>query len=550
VLPGFVPWPADVAARYRRDGYWPGSTLGELVRRSAAAGPDAAAIVTRRTRWTYRELDERADRLAAGLRRLGVRAGDRVVVQLPNEPEFLMACLALLRLGAPPVLVLPAHRRTDLAYVCERTEAVAWLIPDTLRGFDFRVMAREVARDAPALRHVLVAGEAGEFTALADVSADPEPLPEPDPADVAFLMLSGGTTGAPKLIPRTHDDYAYQMRATAQAMGMDAGGAYLAALPMAHNAALGCPGVLGTLVAGGTAVLASSPSPDEVLPLIERENVTLTTLMPSVLQMWVDVMPLLGAALPGLVVEVGGARLEHDLARLARTRLGVTLTQWFGMAEGLLCFTRLDDPPDLAVTTAGRPLSDADEIRVTDELDRDVPPGAVGQLLVRGPYTLRGYYRAEQYNAVTFTADGFFRTGDLVRRTLGGDLVVEGRVKDVINRGGEKISAAELEDHLRTHPAISDAAAVAIPDRVLGERACAFVVLDDELTPGELTPGELTLGELRAYLVGRGLADYKLPERLEVVDALPYTGIGKVDKVALRAQAVGRIGVPASGVPE
>jgi 2,3-dihydroxybenzoate-AMP ligase len=380
---------------------------------------------------------------------------------------------------------------------------------------------------------VLVAGEPGSFRALADVAAAPEPLPGPDPSDVALLMLSGGTTGVPKLIPRTHDDYAYQMRATAEAMGMGEDGAYLAALPAGHNAALGCPGVLGTLAAGGKVVLATSPSPDETLPLIEQEKVTLTTLMPSVLQMWADIMPLMWggeANLAGLVVEVGGSKLSQDLARRASSELGITLTQWFGLAEGLLCFTRVDDPAELAVTTAGRPLAPADEIRVADEHDRDVPPGEIGQLLVRGPYTLRGYYRAAEYNARTFTTDGFFRTGDLVRRTTEGNLIVEGRVKDVINRGGEKISAEELEDHIRTHPAVRDAAAVAIPDRALGEKTCVFAVL---------TGSGLTVADLRAHLAARGLAGYKLPDRLEVIKAFPYTGVGKVDKKELRDRAAG-----------
>jgi len=229
-----------------------------------------------------------------------------------------------------------------------------------------------------------------------------------------------------------------------------------------------------------------------------------------------------------MVVEVGGAMLPPEVARRVRPVLGGTLTHWFGMAEGLLCFTRLDDPEEVAATTQGRPLCAADEIRVVDEHDRDVAPGQAGQLLTRGPSVLRGYYRAPEANAAAFTADGFLRTGDLVRLTPEGRLVATGRIKDVVNRGGEKVPVEEVEEHLRTHPGVRDAAVVAVPDRLMGEKTCAFVT-------GAGEPP--ALAELRRFLAGRGLADYKLPDRVEPIARLPLTGAGKVDRVALRAEA-------------
>jgi 2,3-dihydroxybenzoate-AMP ligase len=536
VLEGCVPWPEELAARYRREGYWRGETLGELLRPWARADPARTALVTPGRRWAYGELNERADRLAVGLRGLGIRRHDRVVVHLPNGADFVVLCVALFRLGALPVLALPNHRRVEITYLCQHTEAVAYVLPDVHMGFDCRPLAREVRAAAPSLRHVLVAGAAGEFLALDSVDGEPEPLPPPDPGDAAFFLLSGGTTGPPKLIPRTHDDYAHQLRATARAMGFDERGAYLAALPIAHNAALGCPGVLGALQAGGRAVLAPSPSPDDVFPLVRRERPTLTTLMPSVLTLWLETAPLYDADLAGLVVEVGGAMLPPEVARRVRPALGCTLTHWFGMAEGLLCFTRLDDPEEVAATTQGRPLNAADEIRVVDERGRDVEPGQVGELLTRGPSVLRGYYRAPELNAVAFTGDGFLRTGDLVRATPEGRLVATGRIKDVVNRGGEKVPVEELEEHLRAHPDVRDAAVVPVPDRLMGEKTCAFV------TSAGAAPA---LGELRRFLTERGLADYKRPDRLERIEALPLTGAGKVDKVALRAEADRRLKQPA-----
>ncbi len=528
MLSGCVAWPRDLEELYRGRGYWRGESLGRLLRDVSATSPERCAVVDVLGRCSYGELDARVDGLAAALHdELGIRPCDRVVVQLPNTRDFVALCIALFRLGALPVLALPAHRKAEIGYLCRHTDAVAYVIPDVQQGFDYRDLAAQLRRECPTVAHVLVAGDPGAFTSLSDLDAAPRELPEPAPDDVAFFLLSGGTTSVPKLIPRTHDDYAFQLRATAAAMGLDETGGYLAALPVAHNAALGCPGVLGALRAGAKAVLAASPSPDEVFPLVAREGVTLTTLMPSVLQLWVESARYFEVDLSGLVIEVGGAMLDPTLARRVNPELGARLSHWFGMAEGLLCFTRLEDPEDVVAETQGHPLCEADDLRVVDEEGAEVPPGAVGELLARGPYTLRGYYRADDANREAFTDDGFLRTGDLVRIRPDGRLVVVGRRKDVINRGGEKVAAPEVEDGLRTHPAVHAVAVVAVPDPALGEKTCAVVV------PRGEPP---TLPALREHLLVRGFAPYKLPDRLELRDAMPMTGVGKVDKRALHGQ--------------
>ncbi|MGH3587193.1 MAG: AMP-binding protein, partial [Pseudonocardia sp.] len=233
-------------------------------------------------------------------------------------------------------------------------------------------------------------------------------------------------------------------------------------------------------------------------------------------------------------LQVGGARLADELARKVRPVLGATLQQVFGMAEGLLNYTRLDDPEEVVCTTQGRPLCPDDEVRLVDELDEDVPDGEPGSLLTRGPYTPRGYYRAPEHNASGFTPGGWYRSGDICRRTPEGNLVVEGRDKDMINRGGEKISAEEVENLVYQLPAVSQVAAVAMPDTVLGERVCVYVVP----RPGRT----VTLEEIRAAMVGAGVARFKLPEHLVVVDALASTKVGKIDKKALRADISARTG--------
>lgn len=519
-MTGFTSWPSEWAERYRQRGYWQGRTLGSLLRESALRWPGEVAVVDGERRWTYRELDERADRLAAGLRGIGIASGDRVLVHLPNIAEFLPLCFALFRVGAVPVMALPAHRETEIVHLAKLSEAVAYVIPDVHMGFDYRTIARAVDVES-----VLVAGDPAEFIGLSELDADPVALPEPDPGAVALLLLSGGTTGLPKLIPRTHDDYFYNSIASAEVCGLDTSTRYLVALPIAHNFPLACPGTFGTLHTGGTVVFCAAPSPDEAFALIEGERITVTALVPPLALLWLEAAAWSDADLSSLrLLQVGGARLKSEAAARIKPVLGCDLQQVYGMAEGLLNFTRLDDPEDLVVGTQGRPLAEDDEIRVVGPDDAEVAPGDVGELHTRGPYTLRGYYRADDYNRTAFTTDGFYRSGDLVRQLPSGHLVVEGRIKDVINRGGEKIPVEEVENHLLGHPSVHDIAVVGVPDDTLGERSCACVVARG---------APPTRTELNAYLSALGVAAFKLPDRLVVLDSFPRTSLGKVDKRAL-----------------
>nr|QIE08728.1 salicylate-AMP ligase [Nocardia sp.] len=524
---GYVPFPNDAAEQYRSAGYWSGRALGDLLRDSARSQPQRPAVLSDAAVQSYADLDAAADRLARGLLALGISPGDRVIVQLPNIPEFATALFALLRAGIIPVLTLPAHRRAEIEHLAALSEAVAYLIPDRLGDFDYRELAATVQAAVPSLRHVLVAGEPGTFTALDSVAADEGSLPEVDPSDIALMLVSGGTTGLPKLIARTHDDYAYNATASAEVCGLTPDDVYLAALPAAHNFPLACPGILGTVATGGAIAFTLDPSPEAAFAAIEKHAVSVTALVPPLAQLWSAAVDWEDADLSSLrLLQVGGARLAEVNARDVEPALQCKLQQVFGMAEGLLNFTRLDDPDELVHTTQGRPLSPADEIRVVDAEGDDVAPGEEGELLTRGPYTLRGYYRAPEHNARAFTPDGYYRSGDLVRQLPSGHLMVSGRIKDVINRGGENISCDELEEHLLAHPAVRHAAAVGLPDASLGEKACVVLVVTGELP---------TVGELKTFLTERGLATYKLPDLVRQADSLPLTAVGKIDKKALRA---------------
>ncbi len=530
-----VPWPAADAARYRAAGHWRDRALGHWMWHWAGRFGDRVALVDGELRLTYRQLAEHVDACAESLHAAGLRAGDRIVVQLPNRWEFVALVLGCARAGVVPVLALPAHRQHELGYLVRHADARMIVVPGTWRQHDHQAMAAAIAADVPGCVPVVLGEDVTpghlDLSAMSRVDGDAEGRRErldalaPRPDDPLLFLLSGGTTGQPKMIVRTHNDYEYNLRRSAEVCGFGEDTTYLVALPAAHNFPLGCPGILGTLSAGGRVVLLASPEPNRAFATIAAERVTVTSLVPAIAQRWVAAA---GADRPDLtslrVVQVGGSVLDPALARSIPEVLGVRLQQVFGMAEGLLNYTRLDDPDDVVLGTQGRPISVDDEVLVVDEDDVPVPRGRTGELLTRGPYTPRGYFRAPEHNARAFTPGGWYRTGDLVRVDPGGNLVVVGRRKDLINRGGEKVSAEEVEQLARELLGVTDALAVPVPDARNGERVCLVVV-------GTAAP---SLAEVRAAYLAHGVADYKVPEQVEVLDRLPLTAVGKVDRKAVR----------------
>ncbi|WP_197374860.1 (2,3-dihydroxybenzoyl)adenylate synthase [Mycolicibacterium baixiangningiae] len=532
---GFVPFPEDRAEQYRQAGYWTGRPLESLLIDAAEQRPDHPAVVDVDESLTYAELVARADTAAAALAGLGIRPGDRVLLQLPNSVRFAVAFFGLLRAGAVPVMCLPGHRTAELGHFAEVSGAVALVIPDAVGGFDYREMAAQLVADRPALRHVIVDGDPGPFLSWTALTDGGGRTPQRGPVDTslpALLLVSGGTTGLPKLIPRTHDDYVYTAVSSAQACHFTADDVYLVALPAGHNFPLACPGMLGAMTVAATTVFTADPSPEAAFALIDEHTVTVTGLVNALGKLWAQACewePVLPTSLR--LVQVGGSRMSPEEARFILDRLTPGLSQIFGMAEGMLNFTRPGDPVDVVVHTQGRPVSPHDEMRVVDESGVEVGPGEEGELLVRGPYTLNGYYRADEANARSFSPDGFYRTGDRVRifadGPLAGNVEVTGRIKDVIHRGGETVSATDLEDHLLAHPGVYSAAVVALPDDYLGEKICAAVVFRGK---------PVTLAELNAFLDERGASTHARPDVVVPIPALPLTAVGKVDKKKIVAQ--------------
>jgi len=532
VLDGVVRFPPEFAARYRARGYWEDRPLRDVFDEVLVRFRDRIAVIDGERSVTYGQLDESVTRLALNLLDLGFQPLDRVVVQLPNVVEFVYLYFALQKIGCIPIMALPTHRYREMSQFAELSGAVACVSPDRAKGFDYTEMVRRIRAANKTVKFCVVLGETpAGFVSLEELlersnSRSKSELERIriDPEDPAAFQLSGGTTGIPKLIPRSHNDYHYNSKLASAVTGVGPDQVFLDVLPIAHNLPLACPGLQGYLLHGGRFVVANSTRSENIFALIERHRVTHIAVVPALLIRLINDPAIEKFNLSSLrVIQSGGQRLQPEVRRRTKELIpSVTVQENFGMAEGMLMFVRFDDPEEVRMETVGRPLSPDDEVRLVDDDDREVAPGEVGELLARGPYTLRGYFGVPDYNARAFTSDGFYRSGDLMRLHPSGNYMVEGRKKDLINRGGEKISAEEIENLILTHPAVQNVACVPMPDPVLGERMCAFAILR--------RGAALSLRELAAFLLEQEIAKHKLPERLEIVGEFPLSPFGKVSK--------------------
>jgi 2,3-dihydroxybenzoate-AMP ligase len=535
MLAGVVPFPPEFARRYRERGYWQDRSLAQEFAAVFARYAQRVALIDRGRRYTYRDINALSDRLALNLLSLGLKPLDRIVLQLPNVAEFVLLYFALQKIGAIPIAALATHRYAEVSQFVDIARAVACVYPEMAGDFRFGPMIERVGRESPCLRWRIVLGGAapGEHS-LADLIEREPAMPRSaleriviDPADPAVFQLSGGTTGVPKLIPRTHNDYAYNSKTAAPVCGITGDSVLLLVLPVAHNLPLACPGIQGCFFNGAQVVLGTSTRAEDICALIEAHRVTHLKVVPALLIRLISSPRIGDFDLSSLrVIQSGGQRMQPEVRLRARALIpGVIVQENFGMSEGTLFFVRFDDPEDVQLETCGRPICADDEVRLVDDEGAEVPPGEVGELTCRGPYTLRGYFGVPEYNARAFTPDGFYRSGDLMRLHPSGNYIVEGRKKDLINRGGEKISAEEIENLILAHPAVQDVACIAVPDPMLGEKMCACVIPRGGQS--------LTLAQLTEFLAGMEIARFKLPERLELMEEFPVSAFGKVSKKTL-----------------
>lgn len=543
-----VPYPEERVDEYLADGRWARTPTAERFHEIAQRFGRRTAVIDQRGSISYDALDRRSDQVAAAMLAAGIRPGDPVLFQVNNDIPAVIAWYAVLKAGALPVATLAGHRGHEIGHVAELVGAVGHIVEDWRpERFDMVAFAQDQARASATLTHLFTVDgrETGRHTGVSrieDVGLDIAPLEarraveavqaDIAPQDVAVFQLSGGTTGAPKVIPRLHGEYWNNGLAWALALGRDERTVTCHAVPFIHNAGITC-GLHGTHSVGGCLVLAP---PDRAVALrMMHDHRVEDTIFGHGMFSWILSEDYAAAGKYLRTAVLSGAKVPDDVFARVES-FGARVGQTFGMGEGLFTLTPLGAARQLRATTVGTPLTDGDEVRIIAlGGEAEVPDGQIGELSCRGWYTIPGYFASPEHNASAFTSDGFYRTGDLGRVQVHDGqryLSIEGRIKDLINRGGEKINAEELEALLLRHPAITDAAVVAMPDVVLGERVCAFVV-----TSGP----DLTVPDVQAHLDSLGVAKFKWPERVETAQSLPRTHVGKVDKKALRADVEAKV---------
>ncbi|OPX44930.1 2,3-dihydroxybenzoate-AMP ligase [Ruminiclostridium hungatei] len=515
--------------RFYRKNVWEPVTLGGALTLWSQRYGENVAVTENGRQLTYGQLETEAGSVAQGFLSSGFKRGDKIVLQIPNSMEFVIAIFALFKAGMIPVMALPAQRKTEIKGILEKSDARGYIIKDRYLGFDYKEMAREILSESCNGVRVIVLGENEEFTSFGELRADCvfSEAEAADSADIGLFLLSGGTTGIPKLIPRRHADYLYVAKETAGRCKLTSNSVYLAALPIAHNFPLGCPGLMGTLTAGGRIVICSVTSPDEIIPLIEEEKVTITGLVPAMASMCIEFLEL-GEEydLSSLeVIQVGGSVLDPYLAQRVEKAFNCRLQQIFGIAEGLICCTDLKGSDYVRYHTQGKPISPYDEVLIVDEKGEEVPEGEYGELLVRGAYTIYGYYNLEEVNKDRISEECYFKTGDRARRLKDGNYQVAGRLTEMINRAGEKIIPSEIEELLLKNELISEVQVVGIKDKLLGEKICAFILEGSE---------KMSLNNIRNCLADMEVAAFKLPDQVAYISNWPLTSVGKIDRNKLR----------------
>lgn len=534
------------AQHYVSRGWWADVTMPEILDGKARLTPGKTALVAGSMRFTYDELRCGVNRAAAAFAGLGLGAGDRVLLQLPNVAEFVLCYLGLQRIGAVPVLCQPRFALREIDHFVGFAGAKGWIAHPASHGPGWDALLGAI-RDAHPGLAVITVGGSGPHELAALLAAADENDPRlagypPDARALCHLMPTGGTTGLPKLVPRTHNDFLCNCRFRALATGRTADDVFLIVTPVTHNMAIEVS-LLPGLWKGGTVVLLASTAAGDILEAIARERVTFTILVPTLLQDLMSHPDLARTDLASLRALAGaGDRIPPELITEIHERVGRPFIHVYGMSEGPCANTRPTDPLDLVRHTVGFPICPGDELRVVDDAGIPLPPGEAGELVARGPGVFRGYWSAEATNREAFLPGHFFRTGDLARIDGEGRITLTGRRKDVIVRGGVKISVALVEQYLDGLPEIRRAAVVGMPDPRLGERICAFV----EPVAGALPTPERIAQAFRK----EGISVMFCPERIELVESFPLTAVGKLDRTRLKEMAKGLLTQPEPALRE
>jgi non-ribosomal peptide synthetase component E (peptide arylation enzyme) len=538
LLEGVTPYREEDAEEYTRRGWWSGLTLGELLDRAADIHPDREAFVDTENRLTYSQARERADRLAVGLMGLGIRPLDRVLMQLPNWSEFVAAYFACQKIGAIPVMLVDRYRQHEIERLADISGATVWFVPLRYGKVDFLPIIQDVRRQCPQIAHVITVRGGVDLpgsSSLERLIEESEPTAEsrarlaersPDPRQTAHMGPTGGTTGEPKLVARTHNSIGCNVEYCSKVWGQHCEDVNLIVGSIGHDLSFG-KGFIGSVITLGKLVMLDSTDVRIICETIERERVTSIIWVPTLAQRLLQYEELESFDLSSVkkMHSAGGAAFP-ELVRDVFSKLNIRFHNGYGATEGMSTITRAEDDVETVCSTVGRPTCPGDVYKVVDLEGNTLPPDTPGELLVKGPSMFTGYYKNPVENARAFDKDGFFKTGDLARIDTRGYITLTGRLKEMINRGGESISASVIEGLITRHPDVAAVAVIPMPDPVMGERVCAYIQPRAGTAP--------TFEGIVAFLREQKASVQELPERIEFIEAMPYTGVQKIDKSVLR----------------
>ncbi|MFH1137824.1 MAG: AMP-binding protein [Pseudomonadota bacterium] len=537
-LEGYIPHaPGDVEL-YLKKGWWSGLAMGDMLDRTCDLYADKEGLVDRERRYTYGRVRTLADNLAHGLLGQGLEAGDRVLLQLPNWAEFVISYFALQKAGLVMVLLTLNHSPREILHLAELTQPRGWILPAAYRDNDFTAIMKSVRSQNPGLDVILTAGApppAGcldlNHLMMMDVPNDilNKTLADarPDPAAVCQILPSGGTTGLPKGAARTHNDYYCNVEYVSKAWELNPGDNCLVASTVGHNLAL-LVTVCGAVFQGAKLVMLDSSRPEDFCRLVQQEKITATGLAPTLISRVIKYEGLRDFDLSSLRrIYVGAANSPPDLVRQVEEKTGGVYVNAFGMVEGPCAQSRPYHSFAVRTETIGLPTCPYDDLATLDIFGARTPRGVEGELAAKGPCIFSGYFKNPRANQSAFTPDGYFRTGDLAVIDPEGRIRITGRIKDIIIRGGENISARDVEDLLSTHPQVEYVSAIGIPDADLGETVCVFI----KPAPGGGRPDR---EEIIAHMRNLGAAKALIPTRVEFLDEIPLTAAGKADKRVLK----------------
>ncbi len=529
---------------YTKKGYWDSTTLSDLWDDNARKYPAREALVDSNTRLTWAQAKVRIDRLALGLVELGIKKDELIVIQTPNMVELVLMRVACEKAGVLCLPVLRSLRNVEVENILSRTKAVGIMIPYKFRDYDYYQMVKEVRPRLPALRHVFVVGAEVPPDCISVSKMMERKLEEEYPADFlksrktpstefSLIAHTTGSTGFPKFVEYPMCCRIFQARRNAAHLKLTKDDVF-AMLPPASIGPNSNAYFAAALV-GAKVTMLEKFEPEAALELIQRERVTFVCGVPAILAMIVRHPNRKKYDTSSVRYWwSGGAKLDYQVGLDVEKEMGGVIIGGLGATDwGGECINIGDSSMEIRLTTVGHPIDDS-EIKLVDEDGKEVPRGEVGEILARGPACVSGYFGDAEANKQMWTEDGWYKLGDLGRWDKLGNLVVVGRKKDMIIRGGQNIYPIEIENLLLTNPKVQDVALVGYPDEVMGEKACAFVVPRESM--------EFTFKEMTDFLKSRNIALYKLPERLEIMDKFPLVGDQKIDKKALRAELLKRLG--------